>query len=180
MQIQKNNDRIDVILSQAFDSRIKMLNLCYALVFFFGGHFFVFRVLHSTIDSTAASVFGILFAIALYIASYRFFCKAVLFEKLLISNREVKWVEKKLFRSKTRSFDLKEITNFHFIEKNVVVPHPLAGRSMDYLGFETTDKMINQLGGRNQISFDYQGRAVYFEADIYSYEFDEIKSIFDS
>ncbi len=95
------------------------------------------------------------------------------------SNQEVKWMEKSLIKSKVLSFDIKEISNFRFIEKGVIAPHPLAGQSIDYLGFETQEKLIGQLGGDKQIAFDYKGKTISFGADLYSYEFDEIKSVFD-
>jgi hypothetical protein len=149
-------------------------------VFFFSGYYFVFRVLYGQDNSTASTIFGTLFAIAMYIASFRFFNKAVLLEKLEVNAREIRWVKKGLLKSKTVFFDIKEISDFRFIEKKTIAPHPLAGQSMDYLGFQTTDKMINQLGDDNQIAFDYKGQTISLTADIYSYEFDEIKSVFDN
>ena len=179
MQIQKDGNGMIITLSQAFDSRLKMLNLFYALFFFFGGHYFVFRGFYETGNNTGSTIIATVFAIVFYIASLRFFNKAVLFEKLKISTHEVRWTENSLFKSKVISYDIKEISNFRFIEKGTVSPHPLAGQSMDYLGFETQEKMISQLGGDNQLAFDYKGQTISFGADLYSYEFDEIKSIFD-
>ncbi len=179
MQIQKDGREIIITLSQAFDSRLKMLNLIYALFFFFGGHYFIFLGFFTTSNNTGATVIATVFAIAFYIASFRFFNKAVLFEKLQIGDHEVRWMEKSLFKSRAVSYNIKEISNFRFIEKGTVAPHPLAGQSMDYLGFETQEKMISQLGGDNQLAFDYEGKTISFGADLYSYEFDEIKSVFD-
>jgi hypothetical protein len=179
MIIQKDGKEIIITLSQAFDSRLKMLNLFYALLFFFGGLFFMFSGFHASSNNTGSTIFITVFTIAFYIASFRFFNKAVLFEKLQISNLEVRWMEKSLFKSKAISFDIKEISNFRFIEKGTIAPHPLAGQSMDYLGFETQEKLIGQLGGDKQIAFDYKGKTISFGADLYSYEFDEIKSVFD-
>ena len=179
MQIKENNDGVEFTLSHAFDSRLKILNLCYALMFFFSGHYFVFRLSYGIDTNTASTIFEILFAIAMYIASFRFFNKAVLFEKMEVNAHEIKWVEKGLFKSKTVFFDIKKVFDFRFIEKKTMAPHPLAGQSMDYLGFQTTDKLINQLGGDNQIAFEYKGRTISMGADIYSYEFDEIKSVIE-
>ena len=179
MQIQKEDNGMIITLSQAFDNRVKMLNLFYALFFFFSGDYFLFRGFYEPGNNSGSTIIVTVFAIVFYIASLRFFNKAVLFEKLKISNREVRWTEKSLFKSKTISFDIKEISNFRFIEKGTVSPHPLAGQSMDYLGFQTQEKLISQLGGDNQLAFDYKGQTFSFGADLYSYEFDEIKSVFD-
>ena len=179
MQIQKNGKEIIITLSQAFDSRVKMLNLLYALFFFFSGDGFVYSGFHATADDTGSIIITTVGAIAFYIASFRFFSKAVLFEKLQIDDHEVRWMEKSLFKSRAVSYNIKEISNFRFIEKGTVAPHPLAGQSMDYLGFETQEKMISQLGGDNQLAFDYKGKTISFGADLYSYEFDEIKSVLD-
>ncbi len=179
MKIQSDGKEIIITLSQAFDSRLKMLNLFYALFFFFGGLFFMSGGFHGNANNTGSIIITTVFTIAFFIASFRFFNKAVLFEKMQISNGEVKWMEKSLIKSKVLSFDIKEISNFRFIEKGAIAPHPLAGQSMDYLGFETQEKLIGQLGDDKQIAFDYKGKTISFGADLYSYEFDEIKSVFD-
>jgi hypothetical protein len=179
MQIQKDGNGMIITLSQAFDSRLKMLNLLYALFFFFSGHYFVFLDFFTTNNNTGATIIATFAAIAFYIASFRFFNKAILFEKLQINAHEIRWMEKSLFKSKAVSYDIKEISNFRFIEKGTMAPHPLAGQSMDYLGFQTQEMMISQLGGDNQLAFDYRGQTISFGADLYSYEFDEIKSVFD-
>jgi hypothetical protein len=179
MQIQKDGNGVIITLSQAFDSRLKMLNLFYALLFFFSGHYFIYLGFFKTGNTTGSTIVSVVSAVAFYIASFRFFNKAVLFEKLQIGAREIIWMEKRLFKSRVISFEIKEISNFRFIEKGTVAPHPLAGQSMDYLGFQTQEQMISQLGSDNQLAFDYKGQTISFGADLYSYEFDEIKSIFD-
>jgi hypothetical protein len=179
MKIQNDGKEIVITLSQAFDSRLKMLNLFYALLFFFSGLFFMSRGFHANDNNTGSIIITTVSTIVFYIASFRFFNKAVLYEKMQISNQEVKWMEKGLIKSKVLSFDIKEISNFRFIEKGTIAPHPLAGQSRDYLGFETQEKLIGQLGGDKQIAFDYKGKTISFGADLYSYEFDEIKSVFD-
>jgi hypothetical protein len=179
MRIQNDGKKIIITLSQAFDSRLKMLNLFNALLFFFSGLFIMSSGFHVNSNDTISIIFRIVSTIASYIASFRFFNKAVLFEKMQISNQELKWMEKSLIKSKVLSFDIKEISNFRFIEKGTIAPHPLAGQSMDYFGFETQEKLIGQLGGDKQIAFDYKGKTICFGADLYSYEFDEIKSVFD-
>jgi hypothetical protein len=179
MKIQNDGKEIIITLSQAFDSRLKMLNFFNALLFFFMGLFIMYNGLHGNSNDTGLIIMTTVFTIASYIASFRFFNKAVLFEKMQISNQQVKWMEKGLIKSKVLYFDIKEISNFRFIEKGTIAPHPLAGQSMDYLGFETQEKLIGQLGGDKQIAFEYKGKTISFGADLYSYEFDEIKSVFD-
>jgi hypothetical protein len=179
MKIQNDGKEIIITLGQAFDSRLKMLNLFNALLFFFTGLFIMYNGFHADRDNTGFIIITTVFTIVCYIASFRFFNKAVLFEKMQISNQEVKWMEKGLIKSRVLYFDIKEISNFRFIEKGTIAPHPLAGQSMDYLGFETQEKLIGQLGGDKQIAFEYKGKTISFGADLYSYEFDEIKSVFD-
>jgi hypothetical protein len=179
MRIQKDGKKIIITLSQAFDSRLKMLNLFNALLFFFTGLFIMYNGFHADRNDTGIIIMTTVFTIVCYIASFRFFNKAVLFEKMQISNQELKWKEKSLIKSKVLSFDIKEISNFRYIEKGTIAPHPLAGQSMDYFGFETQEKLIGQLGGDKQIAFEYKGKTISFGADLYSYEFDEIKSAFD-
>ena len=55
-----------------------------------------------------------------------------------------------------------------------MAPHPLAGKSFDYLGFQTEQKVINEMYGDNRLAFDYNGRTISFGKNVYSWEFDEI------
>jgi hypothetical protein len=179
MQIQKKRNGTLITLNQPFDDRLKMLNLFYAMLFLGSGYYAVFRTTHEEYLSTGFTVFGLVFSAVFFIGAYRFVSKALLTEKILVTDEEVRLMRKKLFTTKVTVFDIHKITNLNYVEKKKAAPHPLAGQSMDYLGFDTTDKVINQLSGDNQLLFDYEGKTISFGADMMEYEFEEIKSLFD-
>jgi hypothetical protein len=178
MIIRKRKNATLFILNRAFDSRVKMLNLANALLFFFGAVFLLNRVIS---DDTYSKSFWltILLAFAFLVCFYRFINKSMLSERLLVDTKEVIFITKQLFKTRSISYDKSKILNFHYLEKSPMAPHPLAGRSIDYLGFQTTEVLIHQLNGDKQLAFEYEGDTILFGTDIYEYEFEEIKSAFD-
>jgi hypothetical protein len=176
MLIRKRKNATLFILNQAFDSRVKMLNLANGLLFLFTGLFILNRVVASS-HYSGSSWFMIFLALASFVCSYRFINKSLLSERLLINAKEIIFINKRLLKTSTTTYENNKISNFHFLEKKSMAPHPLAGKSMDYLGFQTTEVLINQLNGDKQLSFDYEGHTVLFGTDISEYEFEEIKSV---
>jgi hypothetical protein len=178
MLIRKRKNATLFILNQAFDSRVKMLNLANALVFFLGALFILNRVISENGRSGSWGFMTVL-ALAFFVCFYRFINKAILSERLLITTREFVFISKELFKTSTTTYEKNKMMNFHFLEKKNMPPHPLAGQSMDYLGFQTTEVLINQLHGDKQLTFDYEGQTILCGTDIYEYEFEEIKAAFD-
>jgi hypothetical protein len=178
MLIRKRKNATLFILNQAFDSRVKMLNLANALLFFFTGLFLLHRVV-SEGNYSGGHWFIIFLALASFVCFYRFINKALLSERLLINTKEIVFMSKQLFKTSTTTYENNKILNFHFLEKKTMAPHPLAGKSIDYLGFQTTEVLINQLDGDKQLAFEFEGHTVLFGTDIYEYEFEEIKSVLD-
>jgi hypothetical protein len=178
MLIRKRKNATLFILNQAFDSRVKMLNLANALLFFFTALFLLKRVV-SVDDYSKGFWFMITMSIICLVCFYRFINKALLSERLLVNTKEVVFISKQLFKTRSTFYEKTKILNFRYLEKKVMAPHPLAGKSIDYLGFQTTEVLINQLNGDKQLAFDYEGQNVLFGTDIYEYEFDEIKSAFE-
>ncbi len=178
MLIRKRKNATLFILNQAFDSRVKMLNLANALLFFFTGLFILNRVVTSS-SYSGSFWFMIFLGLASFVCFYRFINKALLSERLLINTKEIVFISRRLLKTSIKTYENSKVSNFHFLEKKPMAPHPLAGKSIDYLGFQTTEVLINQLDGDKQLAFDYEGHTVLLGTDIYEYEFEEIKSVLD-
>ena len=162
------------ILSKPMDTRPKMLNFAWFVVFLFSGGLFIHLALRDV--SIGAVLFASVCAIACFIAAYRFIYKAAMSEQLFIGSGELR-VIKKSFTIKTHVFDLAAISNFRHLEKSAPSRHPLAGESFDSLGFQTQQVMIRELHGDNRVAFDYDGWVMEFGENIYSWEFEELATL---
>jgi hypothetical protein len=165
-----------ITLSKAFDSRLKILNLFYFLLFFLSGCYFLNQLIFGDV-SIGIGIFLIVIGISFYIASYRFANKAVMSERILINQNTLEIINKGLVKSNVQEFEVSMITKFRHLEIPETTPHPLAGKTFDYLGFQTTEKVINNMYGEKRLSFEYNGIKIFFGENVYSWDYDEIKSI---
>ena len=161
------------ILSKPFDTRAKILYLAYSIVFAIGGTFFLDLLLRDYLP-IVGTIFLLAFSIARFVASYRFGRSSVLEQHLFIDSNELILMDKAIRIQKRQVFELSSVTHFRFLAKPEMSRHPLAGESFDYLGFQTEQKVINEMYGDNRLVFDYNGTTVKFGKNIYSWDFDEI------
>lgn len=96
-------------------------------------------------------------------------------EKIFIDKQELQLIRQGLFNVSRKSFDISLISNFRHLSKPELARHPLAGETFDYLGFQTERQVINEMHGDNRIGFDYNGRAITFGENVYSWEFTELE-----
>ena len=168
-----------IILSKPFDTRAKALYLAYCIAFAIGAAFFLGLLLYEYL-SIVATIVLLAFGIVQLVAGYRFGRSALLQEHLFIDAKELVLMEKGIKIRKRQVFDLASVTHFRFLAKPEMPRHPLAGESFDYLGFQTEQKVINEMHGDNRLAFDYNGKTVTFGKNIYSWDFDELISVLRS
>lgn len=167
-----------IILSAPFDSRPKILNCCYFLLYFpTAGICSMEAIQGIDVDEPVAILLGVLFGIGSIIVSYRFINKAIMREQLLVTEGHMNYIRRGVVVMDNRSFDMAAVSGFRLLDKPDVARHPLAGISMDYLGFQTMEHLIHELHGDNRLAFDYQGRTVKFGENIYSWDFEQILGI---
>lgn len=167
-----------IILSKPFDTRAKALFLAYCIVFAVGV-VVPFGSLFYDYPTIVGTMLFLAFGIAQLVGSYRFGRSAILQERVFIDAKEFILMEKG-FKMKREVFELASITHFRFLEKPEMAPHPLACESFDYLGFQTEQKVINEMYGDNRIAFDFEGKTFTFGKNIYSWDFDEIVGVMRS
>jgi hypothetical protein len=167
-----------ITLSKAFDSRAKILNIVYFIVFTGFARYATIMLRLMDADYTSPrALFGIVMLVliaAVYLfAAYKFLDKALQTETLTISAGKIN-LSKGGFSKKSNDYDINLISSFWHLDKAALTNHPLAGQSFDYLGFQTQQQVIDEMHGDNRLAFNYKGSVVTFGENIYSWEFDEI------
>lgn len=179
MDIKPMGNGTMIILNQAFGNRVKLLNLFYGIVLFLMGHLFLIEYIRSNHNDHYSVIFFVIVPILLYIISFRFINKAILSEKLFIGSREFRIIRKKMFGSKSISFETRKIVNLRYFENKFQETQRKSGSLTKLTFFKLNDPLIDQLDSDNRIFFDYENQTVSFGSGIVSFEFDEIKSVFD-
>jgi len=178
MNIQDFQSGKIVTLSKAMDSRAKILYIIYFAGFSIAvGAFSDILISTGAYASTAFIIFWALFAGAYLFAGYRFLNKALQTEKLVVAKNTLTVSISGFLSRKSVTYNTKFISNLRHLDKPVTTNHPLAGQTVDYLGFQTEQQVINELHGDNRIAFDYNGRTIKFGQNIYSWDFEEIENI---
>lgn len=175
MEIKDHKDGKLIILSKAFDSKGKALYFSYFLLFFIAATFFLRLLIAESNSPVGAIIVSILAAVAFYIAAYRFGNKALMSEKLFVNKQVLQLITQGIFQSVVKTYNLADISNLRHLKKAELTSHPLAGQSFDYLGFQTEQKVINEMYGDNRLAFDWKGITVVFGQEVYSWEFETLE-----
>ena len=177
MKIEESKEGKLIILSKAFDTRPKVLNFIYFLSFTACGIFFMVMVGPDAYRDWGALLFMVIASGIYLLAGYRFINKAIETEKILITKEHITISRNGLFSFRTNSYPVGSITDLTYLSKPELAPHPLAGKTFDYLGFQTEQAVINEMYGDDRISFLCGGKRVSFGENLYSWDFDELESL---
>lgn len=121
------------------------------------------------------NVLTVLGAVFLYmLATYRFFSRIFLKEKLLLNRYTLDIITRTPFSYKSRSFEWANMGPLHYVGQGKKTDHPLKGKCYDYFGFETQEKLIHNLHNEGNLYFNYGGFPVRFGKGIYSWSAEEI------
>lgn len=175
MDIKDYEDGKLIILSSAFGSRGKALYFCYFLMFFISATAFLRLLLVNSFSPIAGAIVCILGLTAFYIAAYRFIRKSSMSERLFVNKQVLKIINKSIFGSLVKTYKIGDISNFRHLAKPELTNHPLSGQTFDYLGFQTEQRVINEMHGDNRLAFDWKGTTVIFGQDIYSWDFEALE-----
>jgi hypothetical protein len=160
------------ILEKPFETRSKWLFAFYSIAFFALLSWY-FGEIFGRADLTSILLLATV-VVAYMTAGYRFAAKASRMETLLVTPNSIELTEKAWFHKKRKKFDISKISGLRFVEKPVLTAHPLAGVTFDYLGFQTTQQVINEMYGDNRIAFEYNGQTVSFGKNLYSWDYDDL------
>lgn len=174
LTVKDQGDGKLISLSPPLLSRARFLNFFYAFMFLCSTAGFAFLATNWG-SSIVAGIIASLMAVAFAIGFYRFINKATEQEALLVTRENLDIIVSALLKSETRSFLVKEIGGFRFLEKEQYSPHPLKGETFDYLGFQTEQQVIQDLHSEGRAAFDYRGRQVRFGKSLASWDFNELE-----
>ncbi len=175
MDIQEYPEGKIIILSKAFDTRAKILNIIYFAVFTGIAIAFANMAGPSFGNRVGITIFVIVLVGVYLLAGYRFINKALQTEKLVVNENTLTILKSGLLAGKNNAYHVNIITNLRHLDKPEITKHPLAGQSFDYLGFETQQQVINEMHGDAKIAFDYEGKTIKFGENIFSWDFEQIE-----
>lgn len=179
MNMSEEGGKKVITLSKAFDSAAKVLSY----INFFAFSCFtilLFRALWKELDGRPVFILVVMELVGLIvvmIGGYRFLRRATWKEILMIDKDHLIVKKGSLVGMKTFDFPISELSRFRFLSKQDLTPHPLAGQSMDYLGFDTEQKLVNEVHGDDLMAFDYRGKYFSFGQNTASWEYDEIADL---
>jgi hypothetical protein len=64
--------------------------------------------------------------------------------------------------------------HLHYFGKEKKTAHPLKGKNIDYWGFEAQEHVIQQIYQEGSLYFNYNGFAIRFGRNIYSWHAEEV------
>lgn len=160
------------ILEKPFNRKSKWVFAFYCVAFFALVSWYFTSVFHR-LDLLSSLLFATIVT-GYIIAGYRIANNASRMKTILVTSNTLEFNEQCWFYKRKRKYEIAKITGFRFIERPVLSPHPLAGINFDYLGFQTTQQVINELYGDNRIAFDYNGTTISFGKDLYSWDYEEL------
>ena len=180
MNIIRSVGQVIIQFGSAAHRRAKALFIIEAIVAMLGSiafFWFSFEALNSAGDYTIFALFTFAFAVICGIYSFRFLNKVFNKESLVITPNALEIIVTNLFNKKSDSFRIANITHLTYTGYQKYVDHPLKGESMDYLGFQTQQEVINTVQDEGNISFFYEGKTVHFGKGVYSWHVEEIEII---
>lgn len=177
MIIKDSQDGKIIILSKAFDTRGKYLNIIYFLLFTITAFFFGFMYFETTSGSGSVllAIFSLAALAAYFYMGYKFINKALMTEKIVVNKNTLTIIKSGFLSYKSNTYQNALISKFRHLDKPEITPHPLAGQSFDYLGFQTQQAVINEMYGDDRLAFDHNGKTITFGENVYTWDFEELE-----
>jgi hypothetical protein len=163
------------IIEKPFHERGKWLFAIYCISCISTALFCLVLILKTGADIKSLILIGIAI-IASFIVGYRYAASASRIETVLVDDNTLTITKGNWFGKKHQPYQRDKIAGLRYVPKPVLTDHPLAGKSFDYLGFQTQQKVINEMFGDNKIAFQYEGQTISFGKDLYSWDFEELNS----
>lgn len=113
-------------------------------------------------------------ALLYLLASYRFFSRMFYREQIQVSGQHFSIIRKTPFRSTIVHYDWKKMGVLQYKGKDAKTDHPLKGKSFDYFGFDTQERLVQELHHEGNMCFEYNGVLVRFARGLYSWHAEEV------
>jgi hypothetical protein len=129
-----------------------------------------FPIAHNVVHMMAAAGSAVLYLLA----SYRFISRTFYTEELWLDDMFLTIISSTPFKRKLDQYDWANIGQLHYIGKDSKTDHPLKGQCYDYFGFETQEKLIQNIHEDGNLYFNYGGYRVRFAKGVYSWNAEEM------
>ena len=177
MKIQSINQGKIVTISGSKKNNTGLYKILFSLSVFITGLLIFSYIDRQFLYQFYDMLYIILFTLIFHIILYHILNKAAKTEKLLITKTTIGIEKKSLFHSSENKYELNNISNFRYVEEPKATDHPLAGKTIDYFGFQKKQEIINVIHSNDRLAFDYNGNIISFGQNIYSWHFEEIQQI---
>ncbi len=114
-------------------------------------------------------------AVVLYLlAAWRFLSRMAYREQLLVENAHFTIIQTTFLKKQVHRYLWTEMGHLHYASNPKKTDHPLKGKHIDYWGFDTQEHVVQRLYQEGNLYFNYDGYAVRFGRNIYSWHAEEI------
>lgn len=113
-------------------------------------------------------------AVVYMLAGYRFLSRLFFREMLLLDNEGFTMVQRNIFNQKSHNYQWKQLGTLHYCGMPSKTDHPLKGKCYDYFGFETQERLIQNLHADGNLFFNHKGVAIKFAKGVYSWDAEEM------
>jgi len=124
----------------------------------------------SWLHITASVGVGLLYLLA----AYRFLSRVFYKEKIAVTNHHFVIIRQTPFQHRMASYDWERMGALHYIGKDTKTDHPLKGKCYDYFGFDTQERLVQDLHHDGNLYFNYDNIPVRFARGIYSWNAEEM------
>jgi hypothetical protein len=166
-------NHLSVDLGNRIQSRVRVLFTIELIVAFGAATLFLLKPLpgndlwlHAAIAFSAAALYAL--------AAYRFLQRMFYRERVVVDATHLTIMQRSFFNQKIRSYDRRNMGPLHYVGRDQKTDHPLKGRHFDYFGFETHERLVQNLHQDGSLYFNYGGFPVRFGRGLFSWDAEEL------
>ena len=167
------DDHLLVVMGNRLNGRIKAL--FWAEFLFTVGMASIFINEAFAIQGNVVKWLILLASGAMYmLAGYRFFSRILYTEKIFLDADTITIVKRSPFSQQSHTYQWQHIGPVHYIGHQAKTDHPLKGYCFDYMGFETQERLIQNLHQEGNMYFNHNGNPVLFGKNVFSWDAEEM------
>jgi len=129
-----------------------------------------FSMVESWLYILASIGIGLLYLLA----AHRFLSRMLYREKIAVTNTHLSIIRQTPFRTKTTCCEWTKMGALHYKGKDAKTDHPLKGKCFDYFGFDTQERLVQDLHHDGNLFFMNGDKVVQFARGIYCWHAEDI------
>lgn len=108
------------------------------------------------------------------LAAYRFLSRMFYREKIGVSDHHFTIIRQTPFGRRLYNYEWKKMGALHYKGKDAKTDHPLKGKCFDYFGFDTQERVVQDLHHDGNLYFEYEGKPIRFARGIFSWHAEDL------